>query len=616
MADNFLHGTVPPGLENLRDLQMYNIGFNNIVSGDDGLSFLNSFTNSTRLDFLAIDGNLLEGVIPESIGNLPKSLTKLYMGGNRINGTIPASIGTLSGLALLNLSHNSLSGEIPPQIGELKELQMLGLAGNHLSGQIPNSLGNLRKMNEIDLSANELEGSIPTTFESFQNLLSMDLSNNKLNGSIPKEVLNLPSLSTFLNLSNNFLTGTLPQEVELLENVAIINLSHNRFSGSIPTSIEKCKSLEELFIADNIFSGPIPDTFGTLKGLVTLDLSSNKLSGVVPTDLQNLRALQFLNLSFNDLEGQVPTSGVFANLSKVHLEGNPKLCSKIACRINRRRKGRLILVSITVAMAAIVALCFAIGLLLYFRKGKAKDMEKRSKSFRGEHQMVTYDELRQATENFNQENLIGQGSFGSVYKGYLREGFAIAVKVFDVERTGYLKSFLAECAALRHVRHRNLVKLITSCSSIHSKNKEFIALVYELMSKGSLDDWITGKRRNPNGSSLNILDRLRVVIDVSSALNYLHHECEDPVVHCDLKPSNVLLAEDMTAKVGDFGLARLLVKRNEDQPSLNSTNALKGSIGYIPPGKIWDGCKTINGRRCLQLWHNVDGAIYREEPDR
>ncbi|KAM7462646.1 hypothetical protein LguiA_030767 [Lonicera macranthoides] len=580
MAHNFLHGTVPPGLENLRDLHMYNIGYNNIVSGHDGLSFLKSFANSTRLDYLAIDGNLLEGVIPESIGNLPKSLTKLYMGENRISGSIPASIGALSGLALLNLSHNSLSGEIPPQMGELKELQMLCLARNRLSGQIPNSLGNLRKMNQIDLSANELVGSIPTTFESFQNLLSMDLSNNKLNGSIPKEVLNLPSLSTFLNFSKNCLTGPLPQEVGLLESVAAINLSHNRFSGSIPTAIEKCKSLEELFIADNIFSGPIPDSFGTLNGLVALDLSSNKLSGVIPTDLQKLRALQFLNLSFNNLEGQVPKSGVFANLSKVHLEGNPKLCSKMAFKNSQGHKGRLILVSITVAMAVIIALCLAIGLLFYIRKGKAKDLQKRSESFKGEHRMVTFDELRRATENFNQENLIGQGSFGSVYMGCLRGGFAIAAKVFDVERTGYLKSFFAECAALRHVRHRNLVKLITSCSSIDSKNKEFLALVYEFMSKGSLEDWITGKRRNPNGSGLNMLDRLSVVIDVASALNYLHHECEDPVVHCDLKPSNVLLAEVMTAKVGDFGLARLLSKRNEDQPFINSTNALRGSIEY------------------------------------
>ncbi|KAL5547761.1 hypothetical protein UlMin_002992 [Ulmus minor] len=579
MAHNLLEGPVPPGLGNLPSLQMYNIGYNKIVGS---LSFLSSLSNSTLLKFLAIDGNLFEGVIPDSIGNLSNVLSKLYMGQNRIYGKIPKTIGHLRSLTLLNLSSNSVSGEIPTEIGELKELQVLVLGKNKLSGAIPNSLGNLQKLNEIDLSGNSLLGFVPKSFESFQSLLSMDLSSNKLNGSIPKESLNLPSLSTLLNLSNNFLSGPLPEEIGLLENLVSIDLSNNQLSGSISSSIKNCKSLEGLFMAENRFSGPIPDDIGEVKGLEMLDLSSNQLTGSIPEDLSKLKALKFLNLSFNNLEGEVPKDGVFKDISSVHLEGNQKLCLKFPCP-NKKGDGKRLAKILAIAAILVTSiLSLLLGLFVYLRKKKAK-IPQLSEPFKGYHQMVSYEELQQATGNFSRENFIGEGSFGSVYKGFLREGIAVAVKVLNAQMKASWKSFEAECEALRNVRHRNLVKLITSCSSIDFKNKEFLALVYEFLANGSLDDWIKGKRKKENGEGLSFLERLNAAIDVASALDYLHHDCVVPVVHCDIKPSNVVLDEDMTAKVGDFGLARLLLEKSDGQISISSTHVLKGSIGYIPP---------------------------------
>lgn len=333
-------------------------------------------------------------------------------------------------------------------------------------------------------------------------------------------------------------------------------------------------------MSNNILSGQIPDTLGTLKGLEILDISSNKLSGLIPDSLQKLQALQFLNLSFNDLEGQVP---VFANFSEVYLQGNPKLCSYSGCGKGGESKRNVILLSVGITAAVITALCFAISLYLYCRKSKAKDNNS-SNLFERQHQYVSYNELRVATDNFDEGKLIGNGSFGSVYKGYLEQGKVAAIKVLNVDVRGFLKSFLAECEALRNLRHRNLVKLITTCSSIDFKNMDFLALVYEFMGNGSLEDWITGKRNNENGNFLNIIERLNVSIDVASAMDYMHNECITPVVHCDIKPSNVLLDEDMTAKIGDFGLAKLLIGQNSsNQSSLSSTHGLKGSIGYIPP---------------------------------
>ncbi|PQP93555.1 putative LRR receptor-like serine/threonine-protein kinase [Prunus yedoensis var. nudiflora] len=540
MSNNFLEGTVPPGLGNLPFLEMYNIGFNRIVSyGGDGLSFITSLTNSTRLQFLAIDGNHLEGVIPESIGNLSRVLEKLYMGGNRIFGHIPSSIGQLSSLTLLNVSYNSISGEIPPEIGQLEELQVLSLAANKMSGHITNSL------------------------EIFQNL---------------------PSLSTILNLSNNFLSGPLPEEIGLLGSVVTIDLSDNRLSGLIPNTIGKCTSLEGLLMARNKLSGPLPNVLGDMRGLEILDLSSNQLSGSIPDKLEDLQVLSYLNLSFNHLEGVIPNGGIFVkNSSSVHLEGNPKLCLHSSC-VNPGGHRRKVLIRVLIStVLATLAVCVIVGCLLYVSKRKARVTATNSDLLiKGQHQMVTYEELRGATGNFSTENLIGSGSFGSVYRGCLREGIEVAVKVLDIKRTGSWKSFLAECEALRSVRHRNLVKLITSCSSLDFKNMDFLALVYEYLSNGSLEDWIQGKRKNANGDGLNIVERLNVAIDVACGLDYLHHDCEVPVAHCDLKPSNILLDRDMIAKIGDFGLAKLLIERTSNN-ALSSTQVLKGSIGYMPP---------------------------------
>ncbi|XP_020522124.1 probable LRR receptor-like serine/threonine-protein kinase At3g47570 isoform X2 [Amborella trichopoda] len=212
-----------------------------------------------------------------------------------------------------------------------------------------------------------------------------------------------------------------------------------------------------------------------------------------------------------------------------------------------------------------------------------------------QYKKVSYEELYVATDGFDIDNLIGFGSFGSVYMGRLSDGTIVAIKVLHLNHRRDFKSFDAECRALRSIRHRNLVKLITCCTSRDLKGGDFKALVFEFMPNGSLDQWLHPTTHLVMLSeilnrslNLSLLQRLNIAINVASAMDYLHHDCPTPVVHCDLKPSNILLDKDMTAHVGDFGLARILSPLTplENQ---SSTLGLKGSIGYIPPGLLEDG---------------------------
>ena len=155
------------------------------------------------------------------------------------------------------------------------------------------------------------------------------------------------------------------------------------------------------------------------------------------------------------------------------------------------------------------------------------------------------------------------------------------MKVFKLEKSGSTRSFVAECKALRSVHHRCLMKITTCCSSINHQGQEFKALVFEFMSNGSLNDWLHPKfdKTTPR-NTLSLQQRLDIVVDIIDALDYLHNHCHPSIVHCDLKPSNILLAEDMSARVGDFGLSRILSESaSKTLPTLSSTIGIRGSGG-------------------------------------
>ncbi|KAG1335444.1 putative LRR receptor-like serine/threonine-protein kinase [Cocos nucifera] len=555
-------------------------------------------TNCTNLQHLDVSSNMLGGRMPNSIANLSTRLETLLLRHNHISGVIPDGVGKLINLSVLDMSTNLLQGSLHAEIGKLWRLQYLNLGENMIYGEIPSTLGNLTKMNTLYLQQNDLEGGIPSVFGNFQNLELLNLSSNKLTGAIPKEVMGLSSLSIFLDLSHNLLDGSIPSEVGNLKNIGKLNLSHNKLSGQLPGAIGECQILESLQMEFNLLEGEIPSSFSKLKGLQQLDLSHNLLSGRIPIYLEGFIYLQYLNLSFNNLEGDVPKEGIFSNLSAISLSGNDRLCGGIpvlhlpACSTEtpwKRHKSfafKAIIISVAgVVLCLIILLCFFVT-----RKWIPKSRMKSLSIFRlrDMHVQVSYDELSRATNGFSSANLIGAGSFGSVYKGIIMDHGSeriVAVKVLNLQRYGASRSFMVECKALRNIRHRNLVKIFTSCSSVDHHGNDFKALVFEFMPNGSLEERLHPNAREAHQSrGLSFIQRLNIAIDIASALEYLHRLGPMPIVHCDLKPSNVLLDNDLTAHVGDFGLARFLVQTHcESSQSSSSTVGIKGTIGYVPP---------------------------------
>jgi hypothetical protein len=484
---------------------------------------------------------------------------------------------------------NQFVGSIPSVIGTVSNLSVLSLSGNRLSGPIPDSLGNLEQLTELYMRENDLNGSIPKSLGNCKNLQLLNFSHNSLDGSIPTELLKIDSLSEGLDLSHNKLSGVIPQEIGVLINLGVLNISNNRLSGQIPSALGQCIVLESLRLENNLLEGSIPQSFMNLKGIREIDLSRNNLSGEIPQILTSLNALQYLNLSFNDFSGGVPSTGVFANASKVSVQGNKRLCAGAPmlglplCSDNSKRTSKSLLLKILIPLCAVSAIllsCFFVVLL------KRRRAQPSAQDFR-EQEKVSYEDIVKATNWFSSTNLVGSGSFGTVYKGTMAfDTNPIAIKVFNLNFHGASRSFSAECEALRSIRHRNLVKIITSCSTIDPSGAEFKALIFQYMPNGSLDMWLHPKAYGYNNIKvLTLAQRISIAQHVAFALDYLHNQCVCPLVHCDLKPQNVLLDHDMIAHVSDFGLARFLC--NDPSFATNSSTSLcglKGSIGYIAPG--------------------------------
>ena len=568
----------------------------------------------SKLTSLFLGSNDLSGEVPSELGNLT-NLLELDLRNNMFTGTIPSTIGRLIHLKTLDLSHNQIGGFIPSQIGNMKSLTGLYLGNNLIIGSIPSTFGNLSNLSNLVMKHNKLIGPLPTTFWSLTQLIWLSLSYNYFNDSVSQKIQNFKGLE-ILELHENTFSGPILFSVVHLTNLSILNLSSNRFNGTIPVQIDHLEKLNILNVSYNMFSGPIPTTlvgllYSThspsyvLNNGITLeiDFSHNFIDGELPRfSLDNHLRPTSINFSYNNLVGKISDSFLFfrnVNLSYNKFEGevcdqilhrfdvsavlgNQKLCGSIPplhpC--DSQNHGIFKMLMILLPSVFFFVLCFSCFTLVRSRSKKRVNHEIKSNKhgnvfciwdYDGK---VAYDDIIEATEDFDIKYCIGTGGYGSVYKASLPNGKIVALKKLHTreaqERTVF-KSFQNEVDMLKEIRHKNIIKLYGYC--LHKRS---MFLIYEYMERGSLF-WVLSN--DTEAMELDWKKRLNVLQRVSHALSYIHHDCITPIIHRDVTTCNILLDSNLEAFLSDFGISRLL----DHELSYHTT--VGGTCGYIAPGE-------------------------------
>ncbi|CAL5024099.1 unnamed protein product [Urochloa decumbens] len=611
LSNNSLNGRVP-SLGSLVKLRQVLLGWNLLEAYD--WQFLASLTNCVDLTKLSLEGNTLNGSLPGSIGNLSTSLENLLLGSNQISGSIPVEIGNLVNLTVLSIENNFLSGGIPATVGKLRNLFILNLSKNKLSGQIPSSIGNIRQLGKLFLDDNELSGNIPGSLGMCLGMVQLNLSSNSLDGFLPNELFTGPSLSLGVDLSYNNLIGEIPGDIGQL--VTLLNVSNNLFSGVIPSALGRLLALSSLRMEVNKLQGPIPASFKGLLFLQYINLSRNELNGTVPEFFENLAMLEILDLSYNNLEGPIPTGGFFRNSTAVILDGNKGLCSRSSklglpiCDGTSERKNHVLFLLIVIPLVGITSFLLLWFLVFLWKKrvlefpqwkdvlrlcfiaqpkrievAQPKRIEVQTLPRNCDTETlkkVSYSDILRATNCFSSVHTISSTRTGSVYVGRFKyDKSLVAIKVFNLSEPAAYESYFIECEVLRSTRHRNLMRPVTLCSTVDTGNHDFKALIFKFMVNGSLERWLHCEYYSGMPERvLSLGQRICIAADVAIALDYIHNHVTPPLVHCDLKPSNILLDDDMTARLGDFGSAKFLF------PGLiipKSLVEVGGTIGYMAP---------------------------------
>uniref|UniRef100_A0A453AGS8 non-specific serine/threonine protein kinase n=1 Tax=Aegilops tauschii subsp. strangulata TaxID=200361 RepID=A0A453AGS8_AEGTS len=632
LGQNRLSGLIPETLSHITKLLELDLSFNSL-SG----SVPSSIYNMTSLRYFSVGSNTLVGQIPSHIGYSLSNLQLLILGSNRLNGLIPASLANMLNLQILDLSNNSLHGSVP-SLGSLANLRELDLGMNLLEAHdwsFLTSLANCTQLTKLSLRGNVLNGSLPISIVNLSRRLEyLSLGPNQISGSIPVEIGNLVNLFS-LGMESNFLYGSIPSSIGKLRNLYILNLSknklsvrlfadllfawsldfsHNNLTGELPPVLGTYgigSGLVSLHMEGNRFHGQIPERWHLLVSTRQINLSHNDLSGVVPKFFEQLDKLEQLDLSYNNLEGAVPASGIFTHSAAVVLDGNKGLCSnspRLALPICPGISGSATKVkhhlSLLVTSLLIVLPPLTIGslvliwfMLTIWKKGSFpfSRWDLVSKMFPNRREVhtapchdekklkrVSYEDIVKATNWFSLVHTISSTCTGSVYVGRFKSDKSlVAIKVFKLNEPGGYDSYLIECEVLRSTRHRNIMRPVTLCSTLDSQNHEFKALIFELMVNGSLEAWLHSEQHNGIPDKvLGFGQRICIAADVASALDYAHNELTPPLIHCDLKPNNVLLDDDMTARLSDFGSAKFL------SPGLvipKSLDDVGGTIGYVAP---------------------------------
>ncbi|KAK4787362.1 hypothetical protein SAY86_011195 [Trapa natans] len=586
---NKLTGVIPPELSGLVNLMSLDLSINSLTG-----EIPSSFSDLKNLTLLNLFRNNLVGPIPDFIGDLPKlevlqlwennftwklpenlgrngRLLEIDVTSNHLTGLIPPDLCKGGKLQSLILMENNFFGPIPEELGQCRSLLKVRVAKNCLNGTIPRGIFNLPLANMIELSDNIFSGELPREI-SGDNLRILSISNNWVSGKIPPAIGNYKNLQT-LSMESNRLSGPIPAELFSPRNLSKVSINGNKLTGRIPDSISQSPTLGLVDLSGNNLDGEIPHGLSNLKILSALNLSWNRLTGEIPDEIRVMASLTTLDLSNNDLRGTVPPDGQFLVFNESSFAGNPKLClpRHSSCLSSDSAAHSHLSFTSSKVIITVISLVTALLLIVLTAYIVRKRRIENSKTWK----LTTFQRLdfkaEDVLECLKDENIIGKGGAGIVYRGSMLYGVDVAIKRLSGRGSGCSDhGFSAEIQTLGRIRHRNIVRLLGYVS-----NKETNLLLYEYMPNGSLGELLHG----PKGGHLQWETRYRIAIEAAKGLCYLHHDCSPLIIHRDVKSNNILLDTDFEAHVADFGLAKFLLASGASE----CMSAVAGSYGYIAP---------------------------------
>lgn len=620
LTSTFLSGSLPEFLGSMPALQNLHLAYNYLTGTiPASLSSANLLTLQLNNQ---LSSTLLSGSI-DPVGSIPP-LKQLWLQGNAFSGTIPPGLGLLVSLQDCRLNDNQLVGPIPTTFASSTSLSSFSVRHNMLDGPIP-------KIPSVD-SANytfdrnyfcstEIDGSCAPEVNAllsflggvgYPPLLAQTWSGNDPCSSWSGITCSASTKKVItINLSNYNLTGSISTDLANLTSLAILVLSNNNLTGTVPASLARLHSLRQVSLQFNNLDGPVPSLPG-----VALNVTGNPNIGKIQP-LPSPSSPKSGSGNGNGTLSGPPPGAEGGSLGSGgsrggNSSGTPSTDVPAVQNSHSRKTGPLI-----GAVVGSICLVFAAGILFLFlvKKRKKYDRTQSSRTIllnssggRGDPKLkitvgsrvadvsdsqspsgsgsndvqvvdagnlvISIQVLRNVTNNFSKENVLGKGGFGVVYKGELDDGTKIAVKRMEasVVSSKGLSEFQSEIAVLTKVRHRHLVALLGYCIDGNER-----LLVYEYMPLGPLSQHLFDFSKL-GLTPLSWKRRLSIALDVARGMEYLHGLAQTSFIHRDLKPSNILLGDDYRAKVSDFGLVKLA---SEDKFSVETR--LAGTFGYLAP---------------------------------
>ncbi|XP_027910140.1 probable LRR receptor-like serine/threonine-protein kinase At1g56140 [Vigna unguiculata] len=611
---NSFNGSIPSSFSNLTSLTELRIS--GLSNGSSSLEFVQNMKSLTTLE---LRNNNISGLIPSSIGEL-HNLTLLDLSFNNIQGQIPGSIFNLSSLSTLFLGNNKLNGTLPTQIGS--SLQYIDLSYNDLSGSLPSWVNEANL--QLNLVANNLsidDGSDTSGLPFGLNCLQKNFPCNRGVGRYSDFAIKCggPQIRSTegiiyerenetLGPATYFVTDTSRWAVSNVglfrgsNNPVYTKFVSNQFSNTLNTELFQTArispsslryyglGLENGFynITLQFAETAIQDSATSWESLgrrvfdiyiqgnlVLKDFDIKKEAGGI-----SFRAVQRqfrFEVTENYLDihlfwaGKgtccIPAQGTYGPLIQA-IHAIPDFIPTVSNEPPSNKSNKTGLIVGIVVGVGVVSFISVFVIFCIIRRRKRQHEDEELLGIDTMPYTFSYSELKNATNDFNLENKLGEGGFGPVYKGTLNDGRVIAVKQLSVGSHQGKSQFITEIATISAVQHRNLVKLYGCC--IEGNNK---LLVYEYLENKSLDQGLFGKSLTLNWST-----RYEICLGVARGLTYLHEESRLRIVHRDVKASNILLDYDLVPKISDFGLAKLY-----DDKKTHISTRVAGTIGYLAP---------------------------------